>query len=252
MWNALRRRFAKVSAVLQRPPSSLVICHGRDIQDLDAYAEILIDVDAVMDQPAYGHIPSYHKVEIPRGLPLEWIAVNADIYTFLIDRFSERATAYMNAIPVSAAAYAAIRSGEKDDNDVSAGDVTPYVGRETVRIYLMSVAVADEYRRLGEGMLQTAYIRLLRGLIDKLIWYAEKHGVRATHVLATAWTPEGRRICEYFAMTEVAKDKYGDAIFELDVERLRLAGRRDAPRRLLRLFAIYDRLSSGQGPAIDH
>jgi GNAT superfamily N-acetyltransferase len=245
MWNSLIRQVAKISAILRRPPSSLVICHGRDIHDLDAYAEMLIHVDSVMDQPAYGHISSYHEVEIPRGLPLEWIAVNADIYTFLIDRFSDRATAYLNAIPVTDAAYAAIRSGNKDDNYVSAGDVTPYVGRETVRIYLMSIAVADEYRSLGSGMLQTAYVRLVRGFINKLIWYAEKHGVRATHLLATAWTPEGRRVCEYFAMTPVGKDRYGDVIFELDVERLRLAAGRDAPSRVMRLLAIYDRLSSG-------
>jgi hypothetical protein len=88
-------------------------------------------------------------MEIPLDLSLEWIRVNPDIYTFLIDPENDTAAAYINAMPGDEIAYAKLRSGEKFENAVSAKDVVPYVGSSTVKIYLMSIAVAETYRRWG-------------------------------------------------------------------------------------------------------
>jgi hypothetical protein len=96
---------------------------------------------------------------------------------------------------------------------------------------------------VGEGVFQSAYVQLLTGFLDKLIWYAKLHRVKVTHFVATAWTAEGRRMCEHFAMTEVGRDQFGDRIFELDVRTIRSdVNQRIVPplRRLLRVYAELD------------
>jgi hypothetical protein len=203
--------------VLRQTPSPLALRHGRDIHDGPEFAGILDHTGTVIDTAAYAALPHYEDVEIPRGLSLTWIRVNADIYTFLIDRGTKKPAGYLNAMPVDDRTYAGIRAGRIADNEVRADGVRPYLGSGTVKIYLMSIAIDDKYRRWGEGIFQQAYVQLLTGFLDELTYYWKNHGVRVTHFLATAWTPEGRRMCESFGMQEIGKDAFGDAVFELDL-----------------------------------
>jgi hypothetical protein len=69
----------------------------------------------------------------------------------------------------------------------------------------------------GEGIFQQSYLQLLNGFLDKLTYYVKNQEIRITHLLATAWTPEGRKMCGLFGMTEVGKDGFSDPIFELDL-----------------------------------
>jgi hypothetical protein len=198
----------------------------------------------VIDTEAYGTLPHYADVEIPRGLSLTWIKVNPDIYTFLIDRQTQKAAGYINAMPVEGALYERIRSGKIADNSIQADGIVPYGGTQTVKLYLMSIAIAEKYRRWGEGIFQQAYVQLLNGFLDKLIYYARNHGVRATHFLATAWTPEGRRMCQSFGMTEIGKDAFGDSILELDLQVLQSSKTAKLMPALKRLLKVYNDLSS--------
>jgi hypothetical protein len=233
---------------LRYPP--LVLLHGRNIHSGDQFSEILDQAGTVIDHEAYGNLPHYPDVQIPRGLSLNWIKVNPDIYTFLIDRQTRKPAGYINAMPVDDALYTSIRSGKMVDNAVPASGIVPFLGPETVKIYVMSIAIAKKYRRWGNGILQQAYMQLLTGFLDKLAYYAKNCGVRATHFLATAWTPEGYRLCQFFAMTEVGKDPFGDSIFELDLEALQSApAPRLAPalKRLLNLYKQIRRDSRARG-----
>ena len=105
----------------------------------------------------------------------------------------------------------------------------------------MSIAIAEQYRRWGDGIYQQGYIQLLTGFLDKLTYYAKGHGVRATHFLATAWTPEGRRICQSFGMIEIGRDTFGDSILELDVSSYRGSMAKLIPP-LRRLIDSYSQL----------
>jgi pimeloyl-ACP methyl ester carboxylesterase len=229
--------------VLRQAPSPLALLHGRDIHDGDRFSEILDHTGTIIDDEAFGNLLHYPEAEIPRGLSLTWIKVNPDIYTFLIDRQTRRPAGYINAMPVDDALYSNIRAGRVADNKVPASSIRPFLPTEkNLKIYLMSIAIAEKYRRWGDGILQQAYVQLLTGFLDKLFYYAKNHGIRATHFLATAWTDEGRKMCEFFAMTEVGKDEFGDSILELDLQSLQYATLRKIPSPLRRLLQLYRQL----------
>ena len=224
---------------LRQPPSPLVLVNGRDIHDGEKFSTTLDHTGTVIDEEAYGDLRNYDEVEIPRGLSLEWIRINPDIYTFLYDRKNRDPAGYFNTMPVSDAMYQRIRRGEIADNEVSANDIVPFTAGQTVRIYLMSIAIAEKYRRWGDGLMQLSYVQLLTGFIDKLRYHAKTRGIRATHFIAIAWTAEGRRMCEFFGMDQVGKDRFEDPIYELDIEALLKIDRRNVARPMRELVEVY-------------
>jgi hypothetical protein len=229
---------------LTKPPSPLALMHGRDIHDRKQFSDMLDHTGTIIDIEAYGELTNYGEVEIPRGLSLEWIRINPDIYTFLIDRSNQEPAGYFNAMPITNAAYNRIRRGEVTDKEVVADDLVPFIAGSTVRIYLMSIAIAEKYRRWGDGLMQLSYVRLLTGFIDKLRFYARSYNVRATHLIATAWTPEGRRMCEFFGMSEVGKDRFGDPIYELNIDDLLSIKRKRVPPPMRKLVELYKSMAT--------
>jgi hypothetical protein len=228
---------------LLRTPSPLVLVQGRDIHDGKKFSDTLDHTGTIIDVEAFGKLPHYSEVEIPRGLSLTWIRVNPDIYTFLVDRETGDPAGYMNAMPIENTVYEDIRAGKVTDNEISADAILPYIGvRKTFKVYLMSIAIAEKHRRWGDGIFQQAYVQLLAGFLDKLTHYGKHHGIRVTHFLATAWTPEGRRICESIGMIEVGKDEFHDSIFELDLTSLRRKPSAKRMPALRHLIKVYDQL----------
>jgi len=230
---------------LFRKPSPLALLHGRDIQDGEKFSRILDHTGTIIDREAFGKLPHYSDVEIPRGLSITWIEVNPDIYTFLIDRKSGKPAGYINAMPIEDRLYADLRSGNLGDNEVTAEGIVPYIGhRKSLKMYMMSIAIDGRYRRWGDGIFQQAYVQLITGFLGKLAYYANHHGVYVTHFLATAWTPAGHRICESFGMAEIGKDKFGDSIFELDLGSWRRGPKAKLMPELKKLLKIYDKMQS--------
>jgi hypothetical protein len=114
---------------------------------------------------------------------------------------------------------------------------------EAVGIYLMSVAISEQYRLWGEGVFQSAYAQLLTGFLDKLAWYAKRYRVRVTHLVAAAWTEQGKRICQHFGMVDLKeKDRYGHPLFELDLNNIKTPTR--MVPALKRLLKIYSNIAS--------
>lgn len=70
-------------------------------------------------------------------------------------------------------------------------------------------------------------------------YYANECGIRVTHFLAVAWTVEGRRMCQSFGMAEIGKDKFGDPVFELDLEALQHKPPPTMMPALKRLLKLY-------------
>lgn len=224
---------------LFRPPSPLALLHGRDIQDRKKFSDIFDHTGGIIDEEAYGNLKNYDEVKIPRERPFEWIRINPDIYTFLIDRTNREPAGYFNTMPVTDEMYSRIRRGEVTDRDVLADDLVAFTGNQTVRIYLMSIAVAEKYRRWGDGLMQLSYVQMLTGFIEKLRYYASSLNIRATHLIAMTWTSEGQRMCKFFGMTEVGKDRFGDPIYELDIAALQSVGRRALPGPMRKLVELY-------------
>lgn len=228
---------------LRQPPSPLSILHGHEVHNRAQFEELLTHTRTKIDSEAYGELPHYQGAALPGGLSMTWIRVNPDIYTFLIDRMAHIPAGYINAMPVTERAYGLIREGQLLDKDITAADILPF-DEKPVKLYLMSIAIAENHRRLGDGLFHQAYVKLLAGLLDKLIFYARTNRTRVSHLLATAWTPEGHRICESFGMSVVGADRFKDPIYELDLSSLvdREAGR--VPGALRRVIKTYRELDS--------
>lgn len=224
-----------------RRPSPLLVRHGREIETKAQFENTLAEVRAI-DSQTYGSRPEYPALALPAGRSLTWTTINPDIYTFLIDRNSERAVGYINAMPVTDEAYAEIRSGHRTDKDIEDRHVVEYSGSRRVKLYLMSVAVADEARNYGLGLGDQGYVRLVGALKEKLIGYAEDRAAAVSHLLAVVWTAQGERICEQIGMQKVGVDRFGHDIFELEIGPLIENG---APQgsQLRRVLKAYRALS---------
>jgi hypothetical protein len=229
---------------LLEPPYPLAIFNGRNIKNGELFETWLDHTGTVIDVEAYGGLKDYEKVEIPRGLSTEWIRVNPDIYTFLVDREKQEPAGYINAMPVSDSAYHRLRNGELTDNEVTANDVIPFGESRSIKIYLMSIAVAEDRRDWGDGLFQKSLIQLLNGFVDKLRFYAKNNRVVASHLLATSWTDQGRQLCEALGLVEVGRDRSGYSIWELVLDDMHGASRRKLTPSLKRLLRYYDRTSS--------
>lgn len=225
---------------LFHPPSPLALLHGRDIQDRAEFSQILTRTGESIDAAVYHQLDHYAEVEITLDLAMDWIRINPDIYTFLIDRSTRRPAGYINAMPVEDNLYAAIRSGGIPDNGVRASGILPFAEDQSFKIFLMSIAISEESRRWGEGLFQQGYVQLFKGLLYKLTWYARNRSIRVTKVLATAWTDEGHRLCRLFSMNQVSEDKFGNTIYELDLADPQLNSNRMPA--LKRLLAVYNSL----------
>lgn len=227
---------------LLQEPSPLAIIHGRDIKDRTQFSNWLDHTGTIIDAEAYAQNPNYPVVTIPRGLSMKWIRINPDIYTFLVDRKTQEPAGYINAMPITDQAYEQIRQGKLNDNEITATDLLPFQDDQPVKIYLMSIAIAEKHRRWGEGLFQTTLLQLLNGFVDKLTYYAKQNSVRVTHLLATSWTKEGYQLCKLLGLQQIGKDQFGDEIWELDLQNLDRQERRIMSPALKRLLRTYERV----------
>jgi hypothetical protein len=218
--------------------------HGRDIHAGERFSKTLDYVRTIIDEEVFHNDPCFPDARVPPGLSLTWIKANPDIYTFLIDRENGNPAGYINAMPVRDETYNDLRTGKRIDNEVSENDILPYIGsKKNIKVYLMSIAISEKYRRWGDGIFQQAYFHLQAGFLEKLMHYGRNHGVRVTHFLATAWTDEGRNICESLGMRDVGnKDRFNrHSVFELELGALHPNSDVKPIGVVRRLIDFYDR-----------
>jgi pimeloyl-ACP methyl ester carboxylesterase len=200
--------------VVSRPPVDLRVRHGAEIED--GYVATLnlthlIDVENFQDDPAF------EQADVPRGLSTTWIAVNQDLYTFVIDH-DGKPQGYINAMPLTAKAYVRVKSGLVDDNEIKDTDLLPYLAGSEIDIYLMSIAISKAVRRENDGLFSRPLQKLLNGFVYKLVRYARDHGIVVRRLLAVGWTTQGRKLCEHLGMELTGgTDKHGHPIYELDL-----------------------------------
>jgi hypothetical protein len=203
---------------LRKQPYPLAIKRGRDVGDKEEFIRIFADTGE-LDEKAFGKRYS-GEVYVTDEMALNWIRVNPDIYTFLIDRRSGRTVGYLNAPPVNNSMYTRLRRGRAGDNEITGGDIVEYGRDQQRKIYLMSIVIDESYRQIGHALWQQAYVQLISGFLDVLADYAIHKCVFVTHLLATAWTGEGERICKSLGMTPVGKDRFGDEIYEVKLSNI--------------------------------
>src|SRR4051794_20727896 len=200
--------------VISRRPCDLRVLHGADVEN--GYVATLdkthlIDVENFQDDPAF------LEADVPRGLSSTWIAVNADLYTFVIDHDGDP-QGYINAMPLTPEAYERVKLGEVDDNEIQDADVLPYQSGSEIDVYLMSIAIARAVRRENDGLFSRPLEKLLNAFVHKLVCYARDSGILVRRLLAVGWTTHGQKLCAHLGMEPTGgKDKHGHPIYELDL-----------------------------------
>jgi pimeloyl-ACP methyl ester carboxylesterase len=228
---------------LAREPFPLTFRHGRDIDDRAEFAQMLDTTRNAIDAESYGALPYYPEVALPPQLSLTWIEIEPDIYTFLVDRRrgAQPVKGYINAMPMEPDAFARIKRGELEDNEVTADHVAAYQSGEETLLYLMSIAVAADARKLSRGLMNQALEKLLCGLVDKLEYYRVAHGVWVKELVGVGWTPHGRKLARLIGMKEIASDRFGNPVLWVDLSSPEFLERRHAFHPIKRLAQAYRR-----------
>jgi pimeloyl-ACP methyl ester carboxylesterase len=227
---------------LQIQPINLVVRHGRETDNREEFASILKETRANIDAPSFGSLPHHEESALPWGLSLSWIDSEPDIYTFLLDR-QNRLQGYINAMPLRKEVFDKVKGGTIMDKELSREFLVPFVSGGPLAIYLMSIATAPSVRKTNQGLFSLAVEKLLNGLFDKLIYYAEKTGVKVEELVAIPWTAEGLRLCRIFGMQQVGSDKFSNPIYYLSFKDPGLLKKRrlfSGMRRLLRTYGELD------------
>ncbi|HEU0014546.1 MAG TPA: alpha/beta hydrolase [Longimicrobium sp.] len=198
---------------LLRKPVELSVVAGRDVNEPEVF-ERYLDASRGIDLQCYGHLPELEQADVPRGRSREWIGMEPDIYTFLVDA-RQGVKGYLNAMPLTDEAFEGVRSGRLTDRDILPGHLSPFRTDDSVKLYLMSIAIAPDARRIGEGLHQPAMQQLMFGLTDKLVNYHTSAGIRVEEIVAAGWTPEGQLLARYLGMKEVGKDMLGHPVYSL-------------------------------------
>jgi hypothetical protein len=222
---------------IRQPPNPLAIKHGRDVETEQEFLRIFADTDQ-LDIKTFG--PKYTTVYVTDDMAISWIKANPDIYTFLVDRRTGNTVGYLNAPPVTKSMYNRLRQGKADDNSITGVDVLPYEGSQDLRVYLMSIVIDEDCRQLGQGPWHQAYVQLIGAFLDKLIDYARHKKVFVSHLLATAWTEEGQRVCRSLGMRPVGRDRLDDVIFEVNLQKITTT--KGLLPALSRLLSVYNEL----------
>lgn len=203
---------------IKKQPCRFEIKHGHEFDSIDEFKRTLDITGNIIDKQCYGTLEHYPEVELPRGLSTTWIKVNPDIYTFIFDQLDNEVKGYINAIPIEDDAFEKIKNGSLNDNEISAENIVPFVRNQNIKIYLMSIAIAQESRAISEGLIHLAFEKLMNGFVNKLIYYFINNNIRVTQFLAVGWTSEGRKLCRLMGMQQVGIDHYSNPIYLFDLE----------------------------------
>jgi len=179
----------------------LNILHGKDITDIKLFDKLLLkahEIDRNIFDPT-----KLANADIPRGLSLNWISIEPDIYTFLTDNVKVT-RGYINAMPIKEEIFNEIKSGTLRDNQIMPEHLESYMmnHNNTIRLYLMSIAIEPSIRDLRCGHYQFAFELLINSFIEKLIYYYRTKRIKVIEIVAAAWTDEGKRLCKILGMNE--------------------------------------------------
>lgn len=227
---------------LEEPSVSFRIVRSSSLPPALEWAAVANQARAI-DRAVYDVLPGHDTVALPEGLSGQWLRSNPDIYTVLMDN-TDRVHGYISTLPVRPEAFDGILVGDLLDRDISPTQVLSYTDNMEVDLYVMSIVIHPDSRRLGDGPEQAAFHRLLFGLIQHLGSLAQQRGIVVRRIGAIAWTDEGVRLCEIMGMTRTGAEPCGHPAFLIDLHHFDEARR---VHRLLRgLRQTYARLKRHQ------
>lgn len=224
---------------------------GEDGIRKQEYEKLLDRTHYEIDNPNYDSDPNYQLHKLPRGRSITWVSKEPDIYTLLMDGHGNP-RGYVDALPVTDEAYELIKADRLPDPDIRPEHIRGYERGAAVKIYLMSIGIAPDVRRLSKGLYKEAFHQLIDAFLDKLIYYARVEGVRVSQLLAVTWTTEGQKLCKALQMDQVGVDALNHPMFELSIDGRELSRAERKFRKLKDMRLLYGRMRSataGRGSA---
>ena len=146
-----------------------------------------------VDQIVFG---ASHAVEAgldfgTKALYKSWFLRNPSIYTFLLAE--GRLVGYVNAMPLVDTAFQAVLDGRCHDGRIDPASIRVYDEPGSYRVYLSSIAVLPDFRRVNAFWLLA---RAFRQKTDSL----RERGILVEELASVVWTDEGRQICKALGM----------------------------------------------------
>lgn len=233
--------------LLTRASPNLKIRHGGDIADQATAIRYFRDTGP-LDNQVFGDDTSYE--EVPDSTALQWMEINPDIYTFLIDTSTDRARGYVNLMPIERRVFEQIKRGGINDAMISPKTVQPFTKNCDLVAYIMSLAMHPDARRLDEGLHSVGLHRLMNGVCNKLLDLANNDDVRIVEIVSVGWKPDGVRLCELLGMRKISTDSDGHPVYWARFDNASLKDNRLCGS-VQHLLAAYDRVMQRRKQAAD-
>jgi len=146
-----------------------------------------------------------------RGIPdicLQWFRRNPDIYTFIIDKHTNKVVGYINSMPLEESYYEKIESGEVIDVNIPTEVIRTYDFPDFYKLYLCSVAVHPDYQgTIAFKMLYEAYF-------DKLLYLA-RNDIYITEMLGDVVSEDGEKLAKFIGMKKLKDTTHESSIYKV-------------------------------------
>lgn len=201
---------------LAAAPHQLSIIHGRKTYEKDI--KRLFRHTTNIDRLIYPL--EYTQNEISEQKALEWYRIEKDIWSFVINSYSDTVIGYINAIPVNDETYAKFCSGKLDEKSIQASEIQDYDTSENYNLIILSIAIKKSIQNDDTVITKGKIAEIL---IMSFIYKINLHNSgkkKINKMAAFAWSAEGKKLCEGFCMKKTSNAEQNFPLYEIDIRNL--------------------------------
>jgi hypothetical protein len=182
-------------------PYQLKIIHGKDInmKTLQKYFKST----GRIDYQTYGNDYNLNPITIERAIG--WAEIEPDIWSFLVDSYTNEVIGYINALPVSSSIFKLFISGKLPETEIKAENIIPYEENGDFEVIIMSIAIEKKIIEKEGGIIPTRHGEILQMALAQKLVENSKAKKKLKTVASIAWTASGLKLSERFGLepTEV-------------------------------------------------
>lgn len=201
---------------LPEKPHQLSVKNGRDLTEKQVIK--IFKESEKIDQSVYSSEYTDNQLKITQIF--EWFRIEKDIWSFVINSYTNATIGYINAIPVNDDIYNQFCTGVLQEQNLLPENIIDYDTASYYNIIILSIAikksVTNEETRLTKGRITEM---LIMSFINKMMLH-DPSQKKFKKFAAFAWTAEGQKLCEGFAMSKIADDINGHILYEMDLTKL--------------------------------
>ncbi len=179
--------------------------------DIQKYFSAMIKID----QQVYND-PIYQAAPVNIEMASKWFEVEPEIWTFVLNSNDDKVLGYINAVPVGSDTYKEFLEGALGEADIQQTNVLTFENSKSYNLIVLSIAVDKNITEENHLYSKKITEFLMMSFLNKHLTQKSK----LNKIAALAWTPEGKRLCQGFNMTETRIDLNGHTVFELSIDNI--------------------------------